>query len=27
VGFCEEALLENGAIAIRPADPQWPAHP
>ena len=24
VGFCEEALLENGAIAIRPADPQWP---
>ena len=23
-GFCEEALLENGAIAIRPADPQWP---
>ena len=27
VGFCEEALLENGAIAIRPADPQWPAYP
>lgn len=24
LGFCEEALLENGAIAIRPADPQWP---
>ena len=24
VGFCEEALLDNGAIAIRPADPQWP---
>ena len=24
VGFCEEALLEHGAIAIRPADPQWP---
>ena len=24
-GFCEEALLENGAIAIRPAAPQWPS--
>jgi len=25
LGFCEEALLESGAIAIRPADPQWPS--
>ena len=24
-GFCEEALLEDGAIAIRPADPIWPS--
>ena len=24
-GFCEEALLEGGAIAIRPADPIWPS--
>ena len=24
-GFCEEALLEGGAITIRPADPIWPA--
>ncbi|MFM2157899.1 MAG: hypothetical protein RLZZ124_373 [Cyanobacteriota bacterium] len=23
-GFCEEALLVGGAIAIRPADPTWP---
>jgi septum site-determining protein MinC len=23
-GFCEEALLLKGAIAIRPAEPIWP---
>lgn len=23
-GFCEQALLRNGAIAIEPAEPQWP---
>jgi septum site-determining protein MinC len=23
-GFCEEALLLDGAIAIRPAEPSWP---
>ena len=23
-GFCEEAVLVNGGIAIRPADPGWP---
>lgn len=24
-GFCEEAVLLEGGIAIRPADPSWPA--
>jgi septum site-determining protein MinC len=24
-GFCEEAVLERGGIAIRPAEPSWPA--
>lgn len=24
-GFCEEAVLEGGGIAIRPAEPSWPA--
>ena len=23
-GFCEQAVLEQGAIAIQPAEPQWP---
>jgi septum site-determining protein MinC len=23
-GFCEQAVLRGGAIAIEPADPQWP---
>lgn len=23
-GFCEQAVLEQGAIAIQPADPHWP---
>jgi len=23
-GFCEQALLEEGAISIEPAEPQWP---
>jgi septum site-determining protein MinC len=24
-GFCEQAVLDAGAIAIEPAEPQWPA--
>jgi septum site-determining protein MinC len=23
-GFCEQAVLQGGAIAIEPAEPQWP---
>ena len=26
-GFCEEAVLLDGAITIRPAEPLWPASP
>lgn len=26
-GFCEEAVLVDGGIAIRPADPSWPQVP
>jgi septum site-determining protein MinC len=26
-GFCEEAVLLDGTIAIRPAEPSWPLAP